>query len=210
QRITWTPEACLLGYQAANDQYWREHGLHMGHSTVTVATPPTSVWSASASTFGPPPAHADAYELLPQRRYVARRRFEPQARIEFKTSDAPYVKLADALAGNIAHLHGRDDRVFSEEHLTQKQSLRLEIVNLKPYERQINVRNTANGFRSITRGRLAEKIARELYDYVNKNQPVSDSRLDSGFFERLVLLELHHVSKSSWQPMLGVLRSLVQ
>lgn len=37
----------------------------------------------------------------------------------------------------------------------------------RPYERQINVRAPSSGFRSITKGKLAEKIAREMHDYMN-------------------------------------------
>lgn len=37
----------------------------------------------------------------------------------------------------------------------------------RSYERQINVRSPSSGFRSITKGKLAEKIAREMHDYMN-------------------------------------------
>ncbi len=37
----------------------------------------------------------------------------------------------------------------------------------RSYERQINVRNPANGFLSITKGKISEKIAREIHDYMN-------------------------------------------
>ncbi|KAH9901224.1 hypothetical protein C8Q73DRAFT_235294 [Cubamyces lactineus] len=231
----WTPEACLHSYQAANDQYWREHGLTMTHSSFTLSNGQSSnvALAAVPSTYR---ARRDgaAYEILPQRPYIAKRRFEPRPPIAFRTASEPFIRLADALAGNVRNLQGRDEPVFSQDHLpqqqqfrpeiqgpdepstlqdhlTQKQSLRLELVNCRSYERQINVRNPAHSSHSITKGRLAEKIAREIFDYFNRHQadPLGSPLLGPGArgFERIILLELHHVSKSSWQPVLGVLRS---
>lgn len=68
-----------------------------------------------------------AYELLPQQEYVAKRRFHPKPPILFRTWTTPYVKLADALSGNVALLLDRDEAVFSGDHLSQKQSVRLEV-----------------------------------------------------------------------------------
>ncbi|OJT01611.1 hypothetical protein TRAPUB_7953 [Trametes pubescens] len=222
QSIPWTPEDYLAAFEAANDQYWREHGLSMMHSshTTSVSVPAAQGTAApgAPSTSAAQP-HTQAvqdrayYELLPQQEYVAKRRFQPKPPVLFRTWSTPYVKLADALTGNVALLLGRDEAVLPEDHLSQKQSLRLEIVGCRSYERQINVRNPANGFRSITKGKLAEKIAREIHDYMNRHQsaPFGLPRLGLGpgtaGFERLVLLELRHVSKSSWQPVLGVLRA---
>ncbi|KAI0637133.1 hypothetical protein C8Q77DRAFT_1207248 [Trametes polyzona] len=208
QESAWTAEACLAAYEAANDQYWREHGLSMAHASFTnQASAPAAPTGSSAGCA----AANTPYEVLPQRVYIAKRRFEPKPPVAFRTWSKPYLKLADALAGNVAALQGREDGVFSEDHLSQKQSLRLEIVESRSYERQINVRSPANSFRSITRGKLAEKIAREIFEYLNRCQRVSYGppglTLGPGTagFERLVLLELRHVSKSSWQPVLGVL-----
>ncbi|KAI0664973.1 hypothetical protein C8Q70DRAFT_23410 [Cubamyces menziesii] len=232
----WTPEACLQGYQAANDQYWREHGLTMTHSSFTLANGSSSSNVALAAVPGTYRARRDGtpYEILPQRQYIAKRRFDPRPPITFRTASEPYIRLADALAGNVRNLQGRDEPVFSQEHLlhqqplhveipgldeqsasqdhlTQKQSLRLELVNCRSYERQINVRNPAHSSHSITKGRLAEKIAREIFDYFNRHQadPLGSPLLGPGArgFEKIILLELRHVSKSSWQPVLGVLRS---
>ncbi|KAI0361921.1 hypothetical protein OH77DRAFT_1416106 [Trametes cingulata] len=206
--LTWTAEACLAAFQAANDQYWAEHNLSMTHSallnvsqTPATASPPTLTTPAYPS-----------YELLPQRKYVAKRRFRPEPPILFRTASAPYVKLVDALSGKVGDLNGGDDAVLLGEHLTQKQSLRLEIAGHMSFERQINVRSPSNSFRPITKARLAEKLAREIYDYMNRhqNEPLGATHLNVGpgtrGFERLVLLELCHVSKASWQPVLGVLQ----
>ncbi|KAI0831133.1 hypothetical protein BC628DRAFT_1352418 [Trametes gibbosa] len=210
QGTFWTPEACLTAFEAANDQYWSEHGLSMTHSGLTdpaLAAHGGATGASSASLVQDRPL-----EVLPQREYVAKRRFQPKPPIVFRTWSQPYVRLADALAGNVAALLGRDDTVFSEDHLSQKQSLRLEIVGCRSYERQINVRSPPNSSRSITKGKLAEKIAREMFDYMNRHQqgPFGLPRLNLGpgtaGFENLVLLELRHVSKSSWQPIFGVLR----
>ncbi|OSD01677.1 hypothetical protein PYCCODRAFT_1369048 [Trametes coccinea BRFM310] len=203
----WSAEECLRSYQAANEQYWNEHGLSMTH-------PSPSMGQSGATTHGQPTLSAvTAFEVLPQHDYVAKRQFQPRPSIVFRTATEPFIRLADALAGNIAGLLGRDEAVFSQAHLTQKQSLRLEIVGSRSYERQINVRSPAHGSSSITKGRLAEKIARELFEYFARYQvaPLVSSnvslRQGTRDFGKLVLLELRHVSKSSWQPILGVLRS---
>ncbi|KAH9854065.1 hypothetical protein C2E23DRAFT_914277 [Lenzites betulinus] len=206
--LQWTPEACLTAFEAANDQYWREYGLSMTHSALTNPALAAGGATQASSAAG---VQDRPFDVLPQQEYVAKRRFEPKPPVLFRTWSQPYIKLADALAGNVAALQGRDDAVFSEDHLSQKQSLRLEIVGCRSYERQINVRAPANSFHSITKGKLAEKIAREIFDYMNRCQqgPFGLPRLYLGpgtaGFERLVLVELRHVSKSSWQPILGVL-----
>ena len=41
-----------------------------------------------------------------------------------------------------------------------------QIVGVKPYEKQINVRNPANPTRSISRSKLAEKIAKEIFEFM--------------------------------------------
>ncbi|KAI9064262.1 hypothetical protein FKP32DRAFT_1685624 [Trametes sanguinea] len=208
EEATWTAEECLRSYQAANEQYWAEHGLSMTHPSTSMGQ---SATHASPTLFA---VQGTAYEVLPQRDYIAKRQFQPRASVIFRTANEPFIRLADALAGNIAGLLGRDEPVFSQAHLTQKQSLRLEIVGSRSYERQINVRSPAHGSSSITKGRLAEKIARELFEYLARYQVTplvvsSSITLGQGTrdFGKLVLLELRHVSKSSWQPILGVLRS---
>lgn len=217
QDTVWTAEACLTAFQAANEQYWNDHGLSMAHPPPTSPAPtaaqvvPLGAPSSSAVSGGwndaaplatlthswrlqsQPQPQVRPFELLPQREYVAKRRFEPKPPIIFRTWTQPYVRLADAFAGNVTLLQGRDEAVFSGDHLSQKQSLRLEvcasatsrsarsarnsradasgafgqIVGCRSYERQINVRTPANSFRSITKAKLAEKIAREIFDYMN-------------------------------------------
>ncbi|KAI0336361.1 hypothetical protein GY45DRAFT_1341943 [Cubamyces sp. BRFM 1775] len=206
----WTAEAYLREYQAANDQYWRENRLTMTHSSLTNGQSSNVALAAVPGTYR---ARRDGagYEILPQRQYIAKRRFEPRPPITFGTASEPFIRLADALAGDVRSLQGRDEPVFSQDHLPQQQPSHLELVNCRSYERQINVRNPAHSSHSITKGRLAEKIAREIFDYFNRHQadPLGSPLLGPGArgFEKIILLELHHVSKSSWQPILGVLRS---
>ncbi|KAH9946255.1 uncharacterized protein BXZ73DRAFT_95757 [Epithele typhae] len=153
-------------------------------------------------------AVAAPFYLLPQREYIAKRRYQPESPIVFRTTTTGYVSLLDAMNGNLAQLLDADVSVFSGDNLSQKQSIRLEIVELKSFERQINVRNPANHTHSITRSKLAEKVAKEIFDYMKRQQSFGDPAFGLGpgtqGFERLVLLELRHVSRSSWQPVLGV------
>ncbi len=129
---------------------------------------------------------AIAYYDLPQRDYVAKRRFQPKSPILFRTQTTEYIRLFDALQGTLHGLLGPDDAVFSGDNLSQKQSIRLEvrrvqflrcvtvhdcflahqIVGCPSFERQINVRNPANNGKSITRAKVAEKIAKEIADYM--------------------------------------------
>ena len=44
--------------------------------------------------------------------------------------------------------------------------LRAQVVGVKPFEKQINVRNPASQAHSITRSKLAEKIAKEIYAFM--------------------------------------------
>ncbi|KAI0709022.1 hypothetical protein C8Q76DRAFT_741905 [Earliella scabrosa] len=152
-------------------------------------------------------------ELL-QRPYESRRRFSQKPAISFRTTNGlNYVRLEDALNGRLTCLEGAEDEVFSgDADLSQKQSLRLEIIGpeCRPWERQINVRNPANRTRSVTRARLAEKVAKEIYDYMKRltgslGEPALGLGPELRGFERLVLFELRHVSTSSWQPILGLL-----
>ncbi|KAI0374717.1 hypothetical protein BV20DRAFT_1032804 [Pilatotrama ljubarskyi] len=205
--LAWDADACLAAFQGANDRYWAEHGLSMAHSVITSAARP-----AAASLGAAIPLIQPSYEVLPQRTYVAKRHFQRKPPIPFRTAFTPYVKLVDALTGNVWHLNDGEDAVFLGEHLTQKQSLRLEIVGQMSFERQINVRSPSGSFRSITRAKLAEKIAKEVFDYMNRRQrssfgpPSFNMGPGTRGFERIVLLELCHVSRASWQPVLGVLR----
>ncbi|KAI0807181.1 hypothetical protein C8Q74DRAFT_1362716 [Fomes fomentarius] len=189
------PQEILAQFQRENEEYWRQHGLRM----------PAHHLQVSQSGRAP-------YQILPQIRYESKRYFQPLPAITFVTSTTNYVRLRDTMNGQLANLQRAEDLVFfGDDSLSQKQSLRLEIVGCRHYEKQINVRNPANNSRSITRAKLAEKVAKEIYDYMGRNQtgPLGDPSLGLGpgtrGFERIVLFELSHVSKSSWQPQLGLL-----
>nr|VWO98638.1 Mevalonyl-coenzyme A hydratase sidH (EC (Siderophore biosynthesis protein H) [Ganoderma boninense] len=220
--ILWTPERCLEMYQTANERYWADHGLRMNHSS----TPSYSLQEstsmagqfqrASVTGYYPNPGSAQIYRVLPQEDYVATRRYQPQNPIIFRASPSVgYVRLADFhpsyTAAVIPPLEGGEDTVFSEDNLSQKQSIRLHINGCRPYEKQINVRNPSNNLKSITRRKLAEKVAKEICDdFMSRSQTIiGDPSLALGpgakGFDRLVLIELRHVSRSSWQPILGVL-----
>ncbi|TBU47949.1 hypothetical protein BD309DRAFT_389448 [Dichomitus squalens] len=220
----WTPEQCLAAYQTSNDQYWVDHGLTMNHSGLPSYPSQSSTPSASQTrraTSGdhgslPTGGWSQPFRILPQEDYLARRRYQRQAPILFRASPVVgYVRLSDfynpPVHSNPPLLEGGDDTVFSGDNLSQKQSIRLEIQGCKSYERQINVRNPANNARSITRRKLAEKIAKEIYDFMRRHQQTTfgDPSLGLGpgadDFNKIVLIELRHVSRSSWQPILGVL-----
>ncbi|KAI1787889.1 hypothetical protein LXA43DRAFT_675826 [Ganoderma leucocontextum] len=220
--VLWTPERCLAVYQTTNDRYWADHGITMNHSGAPSYPPQATMPSGgqfhntSTPVHYPSPRSSQLYRILPQEEYIAKRRYQPQAPILFRASPSVgFVRLADFYSSYTAvstpPLEGGDDAVFSEENLSQKQSIRLQINGCRPYEKQINVRNPSNNLKSITRRKLAEKVAKEIHDgFMSRMQTTfGDSSLELGpgtnGFERLVLIELRHVSRSSWQPILGVL-----
>ncbi|KAI0670542.1 hypothetical protein C8Q78DRAFT_132750 [Trametes maxima] len=181
---TYSPEVCFYAFQESNNQHWATLGLSMPDSSPpnSRATESTVVAEGSGVVSS---TRATAYEVLAQRPYQAKRRYHCQPPITFRTSSTPYIKLSDALSGNVAHLLDRDENVFSQYHhdLSQKQSLRLEFLHCGPFERQINVRNPAhNSSLSITKGKLAEKIAREIFDYMLRHRagPLGQSSLNIG------------------------------
>ncbi|RDX48301.1 hypothetical protein OH76DRAFT_1352685 [Lentinus brumalis] len=200
-----TPELYYQAQQEAYERYWRQLGLRMNHSQ-----PPTPGGSSHAQQHGQASVLAIAYYDLPQRDYVAKRRFQPKSPILFRTQTTEYIRLFDALQGTLHGLLGPDDAVFSGDNLSQKQSIRLEIVGCPSFERQINVRNPANNGKSITRAKVAEKIAKEIADYMKRHTvPLGEPSLGLGpgmqGYERIVLIGLRHVSMSSWQPILGLI-----
>ncbi|PIL23840.1 hypothetical protein GSI_13591 [Ganoderma sinense ZZ0214-1] len=220
--ILWTPETCLEMYQTANERYWADHGLRMTHSGLPSYPSQASTSSAgqlqraSMTGYYPIRGLSQMYRILPQEDYVATRRYQPQNPIIFRAGPSVgYVRLVDFYpsytAATMAPLEGGEDTVFSEDNLSQKQSIRLHINGCRPYEKQINVRNPSNNLRSITRRKLAEKVAKEIHDdFMSRLQTmIGDPSLGLGpgasGFDRLVLIELRHVSRSSWQPILGVL-----
>ncbi|KAM5539041.1 hypothetical protein V8D89_007264 [Ganoderma adspersum] len=217
--MVWTPERCLAMYQTTNDTYWADHGLRMNHSGGPSQASMSSVGQlqhASMTGYYPSPRSSQMYGPLPQEPYVATRRYQPQDPIVFRTSHSVgYVRLADFYpsytTASMPPLEGGEDTVFSEDNLSQKQSIRLQINGCRPYEKQINVRNPSNNLRSITRRKLTEKVAKEIRDdFMSRMQTtIGDPSFGLGpgtnGFDRLVLIELRHVSRSSWQPVLGVL-----
>ena len=81
-------------------------------------------------------AAATPYTLLPQRQYVAKRRYTPQSAIVFRTETEGFVSLQDAMNGNLAGLLDGDVPVFSTDNLSQKQSIRLEVRTQSDFRRR--------------------------------------------------------------------------
>ncbi|RPD65970.1 hypothetical protein L226DRAFT_566456 [Lentinus tigrinus ALCF2SS1-7] len=158
-----TPEMIYRAQQEMYARYWRDNRLVMNHAEPPVLPLPQGPFHGSQEGQGN--VLAAPYHDLPQREYVAKRRFQPKYPILFRTQTTGYIRLIEALQGTL-QLLGPDDAVFSGDNLSQKQSIRLEIVSCPSYERQINVRNPANHGKSVTRAKLAEKIAKEIADYM--------------------------------------------
>ncbi|KAI0747960.1 hypothetical protein C8Q80DRAFT_705330 [Daedaleopsis nitida] len=192
--IVWTPEVCLAGYQRTDEQYWRNRGLtmpvdHCRASGLSHYTGPS--YRANHAAEGQ--QSTLPYRILSQQRYISKRRFQEKPPILFRTTGSNYVRLVDAMNGNPTGLEGPDDAVFSDDNLkSQKQSIRLEVLGCqsleseqepntlvvngcKSFERQINVRNPANNARSITRAKLAEKLAKEIYEFMRVSTEYPDA-----------------------------------
>lgn len=131
----WTPERCLAMYQTTNDRYWADHGLRMNHSGGPSQASMSSAGQlqhTSMTGYYPSTWSYQMYVPLPQEPYVATRRYQPQDPIVFRISPAVgYVRLADFYPSytttSVSPLEGGEDTVFSEDNLSQKQSIRLQV-----------------------------------------------------------------------------------
>ncbi|KAI0741333.1 hypothetical protein C8Q80DRAFT_1193788 [Daedaleopsis nitida] len=133
-------------------------------------------------------------------------------------SFGPMLSVQRALTASAADMDGgtqgvifpgHDEPAFpSEVKLSQKMSVRILVKGHQPYEHQTNILH--GKAKRPTRGQLAMILGREVQRFTDRElQHRRTLRYDDRDIDptRLLLLGVHHVSKSSLQPILGVSHS---
>ncbi|KAI0940311.1 hypothetical protein AcV5_001453 [Taiwanofungus camphoratus] len=148
------------------------------------------------------------YPEVPQRTYNRQNNFIQRPSIMFCLSGS-YIPLVHALRRNYRGLERSNEPAFPNTPRSRP-SIRLlwpspEGQHLD-YKRQVNLRA------GITIGDLATKIAEEVETFIKENasRRFADNkwRVGDGYItvNNLLLVELRHVSKQSYQPILQVMR----
>lgn len=123
------PQQILAQFQRGNEEYWRQHGLRMPEHHLQVGQVRLRRASGVVISIEDLVQGGRArYQILPQIRYESKRYFQPLPAITFVTATTNYVRLEDAMNGQLANLQRAEDLVFfGDDSLSQKQSLRLEV-----------------------------------------------------------------------------------
>ncbi|KAI0085405.1 hypothetical protein BDY19DRAFT_445710 [Irpex rosettiformis] len=131
-----------------------------------------------------------------------------QAAIEFWVNGHKGIRVTDALDENYVGLDDPNARLL--ESVRDKVSIRIEVAGYTSFVTQKYVRRTTEGRESISRRRLATKLAEVVKAFVQKNSGVTPQGLNRLQFgpgyiqlEDIYLLEVRHVSKGSLQPILA-------
>ncbi|KAH9951261.1 hypothetical protein B0H21DRAFT_705567 [Amylocystis lapponica] len=142
--------------------------------------------------------------LVPQRQWTPAAtsiRVTVQPPIRFSVNGSGYVALSEAVAGRLNELEHGTEPAFSDS--SHKKSFRLEMT----------VRDSTKEARSITVAKLAKKIGEEMKRFIERNSPIElqdlQWKVGEGHItlDRLLLVEVQHVSDGSIQPVLKVLTS---
>ncbi|GJE92921.1 hypothetical protein PsYK624_090800 [Phanerochaete sordida] len=147
--------------------------------------------------------------LVPQRTYTSERpvqEFEPVEPIRFVVGGKPGIRLDAALQEDTLELEGAGDMIQLPSG-GQKIGIRLVWPGYEPWFKYISVSGTAPG-QLITKGRFAFEIARVVRQCLQELGQQSSTETATDWWasqvplEQLVLLELHQVLRSSYQPVL--------
>ncbi|GJE92918.1 hypothetical protein PsYK624_090770 [Phanerochaete sordida] len=147
--------------------------------------------------------------LVPQRTYTAERpvqAFDAAAPIRFVTRGALGIRLVDALEENTFALEGAGEMIQIPSR-GQKLGIRMVWPGYEPWTKHISIVGVAPN-QLITKGRLAYEVARAVRKCLEELSHKSSSEAAPDWWatqvpiDQLVLLELHQVMLSSWQPIL--------
>ncbi|KAG9312928.1 hypothetical protein JVU11DRAFT_6362 [Chiua virens] len=125
------------------------------------------------------------------------------------------ISLEDALNGRNSYLVGKDDAVLQD--CGPSVSIRINWPGYPSFKRQIPSRNWSKTKDPITKGKLAQNLAKTTARFIEKmsNKPMevgADRCWKVGSqhikLQDLVLVSLHHVSKGSWQPQFRLKRNV--
>lgn len=149
--------------------------------------------------------------IVPQQVYTSppsQANFSPLPSIRFFQSDRPGLRLRDALNLPIPGLHGSVSvPAFSKTGM--RATLRIMWPNYSIWcpENRIDIFDHTQRANPQTLERVAQKVAKLISIFYNEMSgspgDVSDWQLERIPFDRLYLIELRHVSRGSWQPVLS-------
>ncbi|KAA1468803.1 hypothetical protein DENSPDRAFT_772093 [Dentipellis sp. KUC8613] len=156
--------------------------------------------------------------MVPQRRYRPhtssdRRRYVEEVKLEesilFVTKYDQGISMQDAMHNRFGNLLGRDDLMFKERGPSI--SVRINWPGYAPWSRQIPTRDFRNPPGPITRAKLAKNVAKSVKRFIEEHQhrPMEEDgdpawrvgRPNIDLFD-LILIQLDHVSRGSWQAQL--------
>lgn len=131
-----------------------------------------------------------------QPRYVSensQNNWTPQISVDFSVNGQPGVRLTDALDPHFPGPDRRDDKMFQYSGAGSSISCRIHFPGYPPQSSQITTADHRKDHNPKTRKKLAFEVAKRIKRYVEE--------LKVGVRpEGIVLTQLVHVSKASWQP----------
>ncbi|KAI0721608.1 hypothetical protein C8T65DRAFT_735129 [Cerioporus squamosus] len=115
------------------------------------------------------------------------------------------INLGEAYGGITVALVSRDLPAFNVESMgvNSKITLRIQVIGLAPYMRQVPAIRSNRTADPISLGKLAITIAQEMQKYIATSGPIhyGGRTLE---LHNMVLTKLYHVSRGSWQPEIKV------
>ncbi|KAH9939505.1 hypothetical protein B0H21DRAFT_825161 [Amylocystis lapponica] len=221
-----------VAYNAALREYdrYRQESLWSSSSTVSSTHDAESDIQTNAypaiyrSSISRPPRYYPERprhsEVILQQRYVPsvalpRVTFKRHPPIRFRVNDRGSINLGKAFRGEFEGLERCQEAAFSMA--STKMSFRLEWLapsgaRYPPYSHQIAIRESSKRREPITVARLARTVAKEVDRFIKHYTPYPFSddgwKVGPGFIglDQINLVELHHVSEGSLQPVLKVIR----
>ncbi|KAI0764115.1 hypothetical protein BC629DRAFT_923830 [Irpex lacteus] len=148
--------------------------------------------------------------VVPQQVYRTDAVFQPSAPVQFVDHGQPGIRLTNAIASRFSGLHDARQELVLNTGGT-KIALRILWPGYGPWGKWPSVYSHTGDRRPITRAQLASLIARKVQEFYEAQSAVPSTEQSPDWwvsripFERLLLLELRHVSPGSWQPVLCLL-----
>ncbi|KAF7794581.1 hypothetical protein EIP86_005716 [Pleurotus ostreatoroseus] len=144
--------------------------------------------------------------IVPQRKYTSPQIFEPHPPIRFYDNGYSGISLSKAYVENFTGMPDAGTYPTLLASNTTRVATRIEWPGYLPWSQNMNVVDRSRAANPITKGKLANNIARALYAFFQEHRTVEPDGTARGWevvnipFDRLFLLELQHVSVGSWQP----------
>jgi len=145
--------------------------------------------------------------IVPQRVYVASGPFPRRPTIYFQQDGHPGVYLCDALRQRVGGMPDREDRPETTS-TSSKITIRINWTGYADFQHQMNAKEHSQAAAPIPKWKIAMCVAQAVHEFYAHCTPAGrdidrqDWDVCTKPFDKLRLLELHHVSSGSWQPVL--------